>query len=178
MSKEYILRFGSLNPGSYAGLNPTFTSFVSVLAGTSALPPGISRVIGATGLYYFTYGPTNAVSFIVDGVAGSLSATERYIVGVLDPVQAVDQQLSQLGSTMQAIGNTTNSLIGSTLSSYGSDTVDPATLFGYAKRLQELGEGNANFNKSTGNWEILSRGSSTLLRDKTLSNSTTTVQKT
>lgn len=175
MSKEYILRFGSLDPGNYVGLNPTFTSFVSIAAGTSASPPGISRIIGATGLYYFTYGPTTPVSFIVDGATTSLSSNERFIVGILDPIQAVDQQLSQFAVN---IGNTLNTLIGSTLSSYGDDTTDPSTLFGYVKRLQELGEGDANFNKSTGNWEILSRGSSTLLRDKTLSNSTTTVQKT
>ncbi len=177
MSKQYLLRFGNSNPNAFVGLNPTFTSFVSLLAGTSALPPGITGVPGGTGLYYFTYGATVATSFIVDGATTGLSDSQRYISGLLDPIDAVDQQLSALGATMQSIGSTLSGLIGTTASSFGSTSVDPSTLYGYLKRLQELQEGDASFNKSSGEWDIASRGASTLLRVKTLTNSSTLVQK-
>ena len=61
--------------------------------------------------------------------------------------------------------------------SFGSTLADPTTLTGYMKRVQELLEGDALFTKSTGVWTISSRGSSTLLRSKTLTNTTTSSTK-
>lgn len=167
MSKQYVLRFGSANPANYTGLSPTITSFRELPVGTIVTPPGITEIPSATGLYYFTYGATAQISFIVDG-GSPLSSTERYIAGVVDPADEIDQQLTILGST----------LIGDTSSSYGSTSVDPTTLFGYLKRVQELLEGDATFNKGTGAWTMYNRGSTTLLRTKALANTSTTVTKT
>jgi len=61
--------------------------------------------------------------------------------------------------------------IGSTVSSIGSTSVNPGNLFGLAKRIQEFLEGNQIFNKTNGVWDIYSRGSSTLLVEKTLTDS-------
>lgn len=68
-------------------------------------------------------------------------------------------------------------LIGSTASSIGSNLVDPTDLFGFLKRAQEFREGNQVFNKVTGAWDISSRGN-TLLISKTLTQSSSQVQKT
>ncbi len=159
MSVQYVLRFGSSSPANYTGLSPTITSFRELPAGTVVTPPGVTEIPSSSGLYYFTYGATAPISFIVDGGA-ALSSTERYIAGVVDPLD-----------------NVQSALIGDTSSSYGSTSVDPTTLFGYLKRLQELGEGDAQFNKSSGAWTIYNRGASTLLRVKALANNSTTVTK-
>lgn len=66
--------------------------------------------------------------------------------------------------------------MGSTLSSFGSTSIDPGDLFGYLKRNQEFLEGDQTFNKTSGAWDISTRGG-TLLIEKTLSNSSTTVTK-
>jgi hypothetical protein len=103
---------------------------------------------------------------------------------------------NHLGATVVAIGNTSIAIgttiysylsgvsspfllgIGSTASSFGSTTVDPVDLFGYMKRIQENLEGNNTFIKNTGVLSVYSRGSSTLLATKTVTNSATTVIKT
>jgi hypothetical protein len=42
----------------------------------------------------------------------------------------------------------------------------------------EIQEGNATFTKSTATWSLYNRGSTTLLRTKTLTNTTTSATKT
>ena len=157
MAKDYWLAFGS-NPQTNTGLTPTFTIFNTV-GGTAMIPPGITEPAVGSGFYYFSYGPTVSIVFLVDGGSG-LSDGDRYIKGVLDPLQVVDQR------------------IGTVSDSFGSTASDPTTLFGYEKRALEFNEGNSVFNKSTGIWDIYSRGSTTLLTEKTLSNTTTQVGKT
>jgi hypothetical protein len=85
-----------------------------------------------------------------------------------------------LGSTGVALGATILSVvqsislfqlelnIGSTTSSYGDNTTDPDTVFGYLKRLQEIMEGNASYGRNSNAWSMYSRGSSTLLRTKNI----------
>ncbi len=95
--------------------------------------------------------------------------------------------LFALGTTNVALGTSiygqnqsltvTVAGIGSAGSTFGDTTHDPTDLFGYNKRLVELLEGNAAFDKSAGVWSLYSRGSSTLLRTKTLTNATTGVTK-
>lgn len=68
--------------------------------------------------------------------------------------------------------------IGSTTSSFGDSSTDPVDLFGYLKRITENLEGNQSFVKSSGVMNIYSRGSSTLLRTKTIANSSSMVVKT
>jgi hypothetical protein len=157
MAKKYWLKFGSGDPANYSGLAPTLVVFNAL--GTSALvAPGITEAPAGSGLYNFDYGPTLSIVFKADGGSG-LSSGDRYISGVLDPIQAIDEKA------------------GYTSDSFGSTATDPSTLFGYLKRLQELLEGDATYTKTSGVWQISSRGASTLLREKTLANTTTSSTK-
>jgi hypothetical protein len=156
--KTYFLKFGSGDPAPYTGLTPTMTIF-SVAGLTAITAPSISEAPTGSGLYKFQYGPTLPIIFKVDG-GGTLNSTDRYITGVLDPIQAVDERIGTIDD------------------SFGSTASDPSTTFGYVKRIQEFLEGNAVFTKSTGTWDIYSRGSSTLLREKTLANTITSATKT
>lgn len=158
MAKNFLISFGSGNPATFTGLTPTFTVFKVLPAGGATTPPGITEVPSSTGLYYFTYSPLSAIAFVIDG-GSALNSTIRYISSALDPIQAVDEA------------------IGATTSSFGGTATDPATLYGYLKRLQEFNEGNATFTKSSGVWDIYSRGSSTLLIEKVLTNATATTTK-
>jgi len=159
MAKTYWVTFGS-NGASFTGLTPTFTVF-QLGSGTTLTPPGITTRISATGAYQFSYdsnGLTSPIFFQIDGGA-SLAVASRYIQGSLDPVDAIDER------------------IGTTTDVYGSASVDPTTIYGYVKRLQELQEGNASFNKTSGVWTVQSRSGATTLATKTLSNGSTLVSK-
>lgn len=116
---------------------------------------------------------TTSVSRITD-VGITLTATGVTIV-------AIGNTMVALGTTAIAIG-TSNAFaltgIGSTNSSFGSTNTDPGDLFGYMKRTLEHFEGNEVYTKASGVLDIYSRGSSTLLRSKTIANSISTVIKT
>lgn len=158
MSKQYYLKFGTGDPSNYTGLTPTFSIFS--VNGVSALAaPGITETPVGSGLYGFIYGPTLSILFKADG-GSNLASSDRYIIGTLDPIQAVDEK------------------IGYATDSFGSTATDPSTVLGYLRRSQEFSEGNAQFTKSTGIWSVYSRGSSTLLTEKTLTNTTTAAGKT
>lgn len=155
--KTYYLKFGTGDPSSFTGLSPTMTIFSA--GGLTALSaPGITETPAASGLYSFQYGPTLSILFKCDGGA-ALSGSDRYIIGTLDPVQAVDEK------------------VGYTTDSYGSTVTDPSTVLGYLKRNLEFQEGNATFTKATGVWQIYSRGSTTLLKEKSLTNTTSSATK-
>lgn len=156
--KEYFVVFGSGSAESNTGLSPTFTVFRTA-SGTTT-PPGITE-IASTGFYHFTCAPlaTLAITFQLDGGSG-LGDSDRYIQGVIDPLQSVDQR------------------IGTTSDSFGSTSSDPGTLFGYMKRNQEFLEGDSTFTKSSGQWLIYNRGSTTVLREKTLTNTSSSATKT
>jgi len=158
MAKDYWMMFGSGNPADNTGLAPTMIVFQTA-GGTAVAGPAITEPGTGTGLYKFSYGPTASIVFVCDGGSG-LADSDRYITGALDPIQAVDEK------------------VGSSADSFGSTSVDPTTIFGYVKRNLEFNEGDASFNKTTGVWDISSRGSSTLLREKTLANNTTSTTKT
>lgn len=161
--KTYWLALGdsSENPSDYSGLSPTFITFINASGGT-ATPPGITEAISGSGVYSFEYGPTLGIFFTVDwGATTSISAF-RYTTGNLDPIQAVDQRVGGILDNNDSIGST---------------SVDPTTVIGFLKRNLEWLEGNAVYTKSSGNWAVSSRGSSTLLREKTLSDDSSTSEK-
>lgn len=136
--KSYVIRFGNDNPANHLGLSPTFVAFANP-QGISALAPGISAVTGATGLYYFGFTATTfPIAFIIDG-GNTQASTDRYVAGVLDPLQAVDEKMGWLSD------------------SFGSTAADPTSVLGYLKRNLEVSEGTATFNSSTGLWVVLSR---------------------
>lgn len=155
--KTYFLKFGTGSPASFTGLTPTLTIF-SANGLTALAPPGITETPLGSGLYRFFYAPTLSIIFVADG-GSNLSSGDRYITGILDPIQAVDEKVGTLDD------------------SFGSTAIDPTSLLGYAKRNQEFQEGNALYIKASGLWDIYSRGSSTLLREKTLGNNTTQSSK-
>jgi len=157
-NKTFWLAFGTGNGASFSGLTPSLILFQTENGGTLT-PPGITERITGTGAYQFAYDTTLSIFFRADAGA-AVTAASRFIEGVLDPIQAVDQK----------VGFTTDSI--------GTTLVDPTTILGYVKRLQEFCEGNATFAKSTGLWTISSRGSSTTLATKTLTNSSSTATKT
>ena len=165
MPKTYYLKFGSGDPRSFTALSPTFVIFNANGVTAMSNPPGISELPSGSGIYQFIhnattyYGATIPYVFLADG-GSSVAAGDRFISGVLDPVQAVDQT------------------IGQTADSFGSTSADPTSLLGYAKRNMEVNEGDATFIKSTGVWSLSNRGSTTLLRTKTLTNTTTSAGKT
>jgi hypothetical protein len=155
--KTYWLRFGSGNPADNTGLAPTLIYFFTQNGATLAAP-GITEMMAGSGLYRFQYAPTLSIVFVADG-GNTLTGASRYVTGVLDPIQAVDEK------------------VGTTGDSFGSTSADPSSVLGYLKRVQELFEGDAVFTKATGVWSIYSRGSSTLLRTKTLTNNLTEAEK-
>ena len=157
--KNYLLRFGQSNPANYTGLSPTLTIFAQIPGGTLVTAPGITESPAGTGLYSFGFTATTLpIAFKCDGGA-TLSATDRYIVGILDPVDAVDEKIGWLSD------------------SFGNTAVDPTTLMGYAKRTQEDLEGTATYTKSNGSWANYSRGASVLLFDRTIINNSGSVIK-
>jgi hypothetical protein len=159
--KTFWFKFGSGDPRTNTGLTPTFLVFQNSIGATLATP-GITQPVAGTGFYTFGYsiGSSYSLAFLIDGATTALSNTDRYVSGALDPVQTVD------------VG------IGYIPDSFGASAVDPTTLFGYLKRMQELTEGDQSFTKATGTWLLYNRGSSTLLRTKTLNNAASSVTKT
>jgi hypothetical protein len=158
--KSYLLIFGSGDPTTYSGLSPTFITFLRgpTLPWSSSTPPGISEIATGAGIYTFLYNATLPIAFVADGGA-ALSSTDRYIRGILDPIQAVDIRVGFPGDSI------------------GSTATDPSTLMGYASRNQEIQEGDATFDKTTGVWTIQTRGATTI-QVKTLTNLSGSVTKT
>lgn len=157
--KLYGLRFGSGDPATNTGLTPTFTVFA--LQGLTAITaPGVTETPAGSGLYSFLYDPTLPIKFVVDGGA-VLSASDRYIVGLLDPLQIVDERL---GISNDSVGST--------------NLASVSSIFGFLSRVVGWLEGNAIFTKSNATWQVYSKGSSTLLMQKTLTNDTTQSTKT
>lgn len=152
--KTYWLLFGDGNPALNTGLSPTMTLFAGINGTTLLSAPGITEIPAGSGWYRFFYGPTFSINFVVDGGAG-LANADRYIRGVLDPLQIIDERM------------------GSDDASFGSTSADPTSIYGFVKRNLEVQEGNKIFNKATGTWDVYSRGSSTLLFEKDLTNTTT-----
>lgn len=177
-AKVYYLKFGSGDPRTNTGLAPTFLQFYDSTGQTYAAP-SIAEIkfggVTASGIYGFSYligiSTQNPLYFLAYSATTLANTNDAYISGVLDPVLAVDQQLTGIGNTQISIGNTTLAWLGTTASSYGSTSADPSTIFGYVRRLQEFLEGDQILNQSSGQWLIYNRaalGTTTLLRTKTV----------
>ena len=203
-TKTYWLKFGSGDPRPNTGLSPTFLQFFDN-TGATQLAPAIAEIkyggATASGLYGFSYliSATQSIYFLAYSVTAVSSgiASDEYITGVIDPILAIDQNVNGVGVTMTAIGvsslalgNTILSInqigssfvsyIGSTASSFGTTSVDPSTIFGYLKRLQELLEGDQTFAAGIGQWQLYNRGAlgtTTLLRVKNILNNGALVTK-
>lgn len=162
----------------------------NVALGTTAVALGTTSVaLGTTGVAL----STTAVALGNTGVAfGQTSValgtsnfafnTSIFAQSVTISAQAVSISAQCVTIISLAQFGATNSAeillrIGTTASSFGTTLVDPGDLFGFLKRAQEFREGDQTFNKTTGAWNISTRGG-TLLVTKTLVNSSTEVTKT
>lgn len=153
--KTYWLSFGSQDPRTYTALGAS-VSFIQFFdqTGQTLAPPSISEAFTGSGAYKFNYsiGYSQSIWGLVDG-GQTLNSSVRYIRVQLDPVDALDLVAGYTGSGI------------------GSTSVDPSDLFGAIKRRQEFQEGPQTFIKSSGIWDVYSRGASTLLVQKTLTSS-------
>lgn len=199
-TRNYWAAFGGGSLGAKSGLAPTFITFINT-SGSGIVSPAITEP-GSKGLYTFAYDATQTIAFVLDGATTGLAASDRYVSGVLDPYDTFGVTLNAIsatqaaqstlmanmgatltagGVTLAAIGSSLSgigSLIGSTASSFGSTSVDPVDLFGFLMRAQEFMEGNQTYAKSTGILDFYSRGSSTLLIEKTITDDSTSTTKT
>jgi hypothetical protein len=112
MGKEYGLHFGPTLLSASSGLSPTFTAFVRMDTGATVAPPGITQIMPGLGMYKFNYQPSYPIYFEIDGATTGLGIY-RYIQGVLDPNDRVDEftmglsnLIAQYGQSLVALGNT------------------------------------------------------------------------
>jgi len=80
---------------------------------------------------------------------------------------------SGLASTL----STLSSFVGTTASAFGDSSTQPATLFGFMKRVQENLEGDSTYVKGTGVWTVTDRAGLTTIATKTITDSGSTVTK-
>jgi hypothetical protein len=116
MAKNYSMRFGSGDPRTLTGLSPTFLIFVRLTDGATIAPPAITESLTSSGLYQFSFGTTQPISFLVDAATTSPGLTGRYVTGQIDPADRSDEYgntLIALGMTNVALG-TTNVALGTT----------------------------------------------------------------
>lgn len=180
MAKTYFLKFGTGDPRGNTGLNPTFLLFFDQ-TGATLSPPSITEGLTLSGFYRFSYTPSLVISFLIDGATTSLGTVNRYISGSLDPAQLIDQysnSLTTISTTLIASSSLLMTALGSTGDSFGSTAIDAITLFGKLNRLQEDLEGNMVFTKATGVFQFFNRGSSTMLIQKQIVDSTSQTTKT
>lgn len=153
----------------------------NVALGTSNIALGTTNVaLGTTILATeIAYGTTLvAIGTSLIAISVTYSAIGASIAAIGTSLSAATGTFIAIGTTLLASNTDILSRIGQTNSSFGDTLVDAGTLYGYLKRLQELQEGNSTYTKATGQWLIYSRGSSTLLRSKTLTETSTEVDKT
>lgn len=174
---------GQLDPADRIDeVGSTLVAFgvTSVALGTSSVALGVTNVaLGTTsaafGLTNVALGTTNvAIGTTLTALGNTTIAIGITNAAIGNTVIAIATSLLAQGVTIQSyLGS-----IGSTASSFGDNTQDPVDLFGYLKRIQENLEGNQQFVKMSGLWNISSRGGSVLLSTKTITNSVSTVIRT
>lgn len=153
----------------------TLTSIGATVASYNTLFTNLGSTLVAIGNTNLAMGVTQSgMGVTLSGIGVTLTAQGATIVGMGTSLTAMGDTLVSIGASFGAIVTA----IGSTASSFGTDSMDPVDLFGFLKRTQEFLEGNQTFTKSTGTLDFYSRGSSTLLREKTVSDGVTQTTKT
>lgn len=118
MAKFYSLQFGAGDPRPFTGLNATFLIFVRMTDGATIAPPAITEALTGSGIYQFSYGVTQPISFLADAATTSPGPAGRYVVGQIDPTDRMDE----VGATIVAIG-TTNIALGTTNVALGTTNI-------------------------------------------------------
>ena len=117
--KIYSMIFGSGgNPSGFSGLSPTMLIFYNLATSATVSPPAISESPAGWGVYTFSYGTTQPIWFLADAATTSPGTSGRYVFGVIDPADRIDEY----GNTLVAIG-TTNVALGTTNVALGTSSV-------------------------------------------------------
>lgn len=165
------------------GVTLTAIGFSNLVYGISLFALGTSNI--ALGTSNIALGTTS----VAQNVTLTAIGYSMLVYGVSLTAQGVAQgvSMSAMGNTLVGIGisslaagqsSALFSFIGSTASSFGTTGIDPGTVFGFLMRAQEIAEGNQVYTKATGAYDMYNRGSSTLLREKTISDTATSTTKT
>lgn len=163
-SGRYIV--GSIDPNNRSDeYGNTLIAF-----GNSLIALGNSNVaLGTTNVAIGLSNIALGVSNVALGNSNIALGTTNVAVGLTNLALNISQA---------AVNATFIGLLGDTSSSFGSTSIDPTTVFGFLKRAQEMAEGNQTYTKATGLLDFYSRGSSTLLREKTVSDTSSNTTKT
>lgn len=158
----------------------------SVALGTTSVAIGLSNIaLGTTNVALGTSNIALGMTNVALGTSNLAQGNTSIALGTT--AVAIGLTLTGLetstGTTLVAIGNTLSGFnlnisgIGDTSSTFGDVNADPVTVFGYLKRVVEFLEGNSTFTKATGGLTFSSRGSSYVLANKTVSDTTTETTK-
>lgn len=152
MAKTYSVQFGTGDPRTLTGLNPTLLIFVNISSGATLVAPSFTEALTGSGIYKFSYGTTTPIAFLADAATTSPGSSARYVVGQIDPADRSDEygnSIVAFGSTLIGYGTSTVAFgttivaIGTTLIGYGTSTVAfGATLFGQGVTNIALGTTN------------------------------------
>ncbi len=104
--KTYAARFGYGDPRTYTGLVPTFLLFHNPATGATLPKPSITEQYAGSGIYTWSYNPTTPIAFLLDGATTSLGTEGRYVSGVLDPNDAIDEVGSTIIANQTALAST------------------------------------------------------------------------
>jgi len=154
-----------------------------VAVGNTAVALGTTSVaLGTTSVALGTTSVALGTSAVALGTSNYAWGNSNYALGVSNYAWgntnfAIGTTITGLVSVNSSLATSIDARIGTTASAIGSTSVDPGDLFGFLKRAQEFREGDQDFNKVSGVWNINSRGG-TLLISKTLSQSSSSVSKT
>lgn len=153
--------FGIIDPVMDVDSQLTAASATLQALGNTSVALGTTNV--AIGLSNYAFGQTN----VALGTSNVALGTSNFALNT----SIYAQGLSHFSGDSSLIA-----LIGNPSSTFGTDSVDPATVFGYLKRVQEYNEGSQTFNKVSGSWAISSRGGS-LIATKTIGNTSSEVTR-
>ena len=167
---------GSLDPAD--SINETGSTLVAI--GTTSV------ALGTTAVSYEVLNNALGTSSIALGTSNlalgvTIYSLENILWGQGITSAAFSTSLSAQSATILSYVGASNplySVLGSVGSTFGGQSSDPVDLFGYLKRVQENLEGDNYFTKVGGGFSIYNRGSSTLLRNKTVTNSASQIIKT
>ena len=154
------------------GTTLTAIGFSNLVYGSSLLAQGTTlTAIGFSNLVYGSSLTAQGVSLTAQGVSLAAQSVSLMAQGVSMIAQGVTiTYIGQSGGLFSLIGSPT-------ASSFGSTSIDPTDMFGFLKRAQEMAEGNQIYTKATGVLDFYNRGSSTLLREKTISDTSANTTK-
>lgn len=156
-----------------------------IAIGNSGIALGMTGVaLGMTGVAIGTTGIALGMTGVALGTTSVALGTTAVALGQTavalgTSTIAFGQTLFAIGTTSAALGLTMSFLLGAPVAGgYGSTSADPTTLFGFLQRAQEFWEGDNVYTKATGILQFFSRGQTTLLRSKTITDGSATTTKT